>query len=83
MLPIAYSLRFKSIQRTSTSMNSGKDNQGDHGGNVEAAAEIGKKIAAKALEKGITEVVFDRGGYVYHGRVKALADGAREGGLKL
>ena len=43
----------------------------------------GKKIAAKALEKGITEVVFDRGGYVYHGRVKALADGAREGGLKL
>ena len=39
--------------------------------------------AAKALEKGITEVVFDRGGYVYHGRVKALADGAREGGLKL
>ena len=51
------------------------------GGNVEAAAEIGKKIAAKALEKGITEVVFDRGGYVYHGRVKALADGAREGGL--
>ena len=53
------------------------------GGNVEAAAEIGKKIAAKALEKGITEVVFDRGGYVYHGRVKALAEGAREGGLKL
>ena len=50
---------------------------------VEAAAEIGKKVAAKALEKGITEVVFDRGGYVYHGRVKALADGAREGGLKL
>ena len=47
------------------------------GGNVEAAAEIGKKVAAKALEKGITEVVFDRGGYVYHGRVKALADGAR------
>ena len=52
-------------------------------GTCEAAAEVGKKIAAKALEKGITEVVFDRGGYVYHGRVKALADGAREGGLKL
>ena len=52
------------------------------GGNVEAAAEIGKKVAAKALEKGITEVVFDRGGNVYHGRVKALAEGAREGGLK-
>lgn len=59
-----------------------KDFNGN-GGNVEAATEIGKKIAAKALEKGITEVVFDRGGYVYHGRVKALADGAREGGLKL
>ena len=59
-----------------------KDFNGN-GGNVEAAAEVGKKIAAKALEKGITEVVFDRGGYVYHGRVKALADGAREGGLKL
>ena len=55
-----------------------KDFNGN-GGNVEAAAEIGKKVAAKALEKGITEVVFDRGGYVYHGRVKALADGAREG----
>ena len=53
------------------------------GGNVEAAAEIGKKVAAKALEKGIPGVVFDRGGYVYHGRVKALAEGAREGGLKL
>ena len=48
-----------------------KDFNGN-GGNVEAAAEIGKKIAAKALEKGITEVVFDRGGYVYHGRVKAV-----------
>ena len=53
-----------------------KDFNGN-GGNVEAAAEIGKKVAAKALEKGLTEVVFDRGGYVYHGRVKALADGAR------
>ena len=54
-----------------------------YGGNVDAATQVGKNIAAKALEKGITEVVFDRGGYVYHGRVKALADGAREGGLKL
>lgn len=53
------------------------------GGNVEAATAVGKKIAEKALEKGISEVVFDRGGFVYHGRVKALADGAREGGLKL
>ncbi len=59
-----------------------KDFEG-FGGNVEAATAVGKKIAEKALEKGISEVVFDRGGFVYHGRVKALADGAREGGLKL
>ena len=59
-----------------------KDFEG-FGGNVEAATQVGKNIAATALEKGITEVVFDRGGFVYHGRVKALADGAREGGLKL
>ena len=49
--------------------------------NVEAAAHLGTVIAKKALEKGITAVVFDRGGYVYHGRVQALAEGAREGGL--
>ena len=53
------------------------------GGKVEAANKVGKMIAEKALAKGIKTVVFDRGGYVYHGRVKALADGAREGGLKL
>ncbi|AGK99958.1 50S ribosomal protein L18 [Desulfoscipio gibsoniae] len=52
------------------------------GGNREAAAAVGKLIAARALEKGIKQVVFDRAGYVYHGRVKALADGAREGGLE-
>lgn len=46
------------------------------------ALEVGKLIAKKAIENKITEVVFDRGGYKYHGRVKALADGAREGGLK-
>jgi large subunit ribosomal protein L18 len=51
------------------------------GADVEAAKVIGKLIAARAVEKGIKDVVFDRGGYVYHGRVKALADGAREGGL--
>ena len=55
----------------------------EYGGNVEAAKAIGVKIAQKAIEKGITEVVFDRGGYIYHGRVKALAEGAREGGLVL
>lgn len=51
------------------------------GSNKEAAREVGKLIAKRAAEKGITEVVFDRGGYIFHGRVKELADGAREGGL--
>ena len=53
-----------------------------NGGNCEAAAKIGKLIGERAVAAGITEVVFDRGGNVYHGRVKALAEGAREGGLK-
>ncbi len=53
-----------------------------YGGNIEAAKAVGTMIAKKALERGITDVVFDRGGYVYHGRVQALADAAREGGLK-
>ena len=53
-----------------------------NGGNIEAAKKIGAVIAERALQKGIEEVVFDRGGYVYHGRVAALAEGAREGGLK-
>lgn len=52
------------------------------GGNVSAAKEIGKLIAERAKEKGISRVVFDRGGYLYHGRVKALADAAREAGLQ-
>jgi len=52
------------------------------GGNVAAAKQVGKTLAEKAKQKGITEVVFDRGGYLYHGRVKALADAAREAGLK-
>ena len=52
------------------------------GGNIAAAKEVGKAIAKKALEKGISEVVFDRGGYIYHGRVAALAQAAREGVLK-
>jgi len=52
------------------------------GSNIEAAKKVGQMIAAKALEKGIKEVVFDRGGYLYHGRVQALAEGAREGGLQ-
>ena len=52
------------------------------GSNKAAAREIGKIIAERAAAKGITEIVFDRGGYLYHGRVSELADGAREGGLK-
>ena len=51
-------------------------------GNCEAAKKVGLKLAERAKAKGIEEVVFDRGGYIYHGRVAALADGAREGGLK-
>jgi len=53
----------------------------DNGGNIEAAAEVGKLVAERALASGITNVVFDRGGYIYHGRVKAVADAAREAGL--
>lgn len=52
------------------------------GGNVAAAREIGKRVAERAKEQGISKVVFDRGGYLYHGRVKALADAAREAGLE-
>ena len=55
---------------------------GMNGGNKEAAKKVGELIAKRAADKGITEVVFDRGGYIYHGRVKDLAEGAREGGLK-
>ena len=54
-----------------------------YGGNIDAAKKVGENIAKKCLEKGITEVVYDRGGFVYHGRVQALAEGAREAGLKL
>ena len=54
----------------------------NHTGNKEAARKVGELIAKKAVEKGITEVVFDRGGYLYHGRIQELAEGAREAGLK-
>jgi len=53
-----------------------------NGGNIAAAKAVGKMVAKRALEKGISSVLFDRGGYIYHGRVKALADAAREAGLK-
>ena len=52
-----------------------------NGGNLAAAKTIGKLVAERAKEKGVKDVVFDRGGYLYHGRIKALADAAREGGL--
>ena len=55
---------------------------GANGGNKEGARKVGQLIAERAVSKGISEVVFDRGGYIYHGRVKELAEGAREGGLK-
>lgn len=58
-----------------------KDFEG-YGGNIDGAKAVGNAVAKKALEKGIKAVVFDRGGYIYHGRVAALADGAREGGLE-
>lgn len=59
-----------------------KPQRGSSGGNVAAAREIGRIIAERAKEKGIDAVVFDRGGYIYHGRVKGLAEAAREAGLK-
>jgi large subunit ribosomal protein L18 len=59
-----------------------KEIQDMKGNKSDKAAQVGKAIAAKAREIGIEQVVFDRGGYLYHGRIKSLADGAREGGLK-
>jgi large subunit ribosomal protein L18 len=60
----------------------GEKGQKRSGGNVAAAKQVGKVIAERAKAKGIKKVVFDRGGYIYHGRVKALADAAREAGLE-
>ncbi len=59
-----------------------KDGKFSKSWNMEAAGEVGKKIAERAKAAGITQVMFDRGGYIYHGRIKALADAAREGGLE-
>ena len=54
----------------------------ENGGNVDAAKKVGEAIAKRAIDKNIETIVFDRGGYLYHGRIKALAEGAREAGLK-
>ena len=59
-----------------------KDMRAKTGANVDAAKAVGKLVAQRAIEKGVKSVVFDRGGYLYHGRIKALADAAREGGLQ-
>ena len=69
---------------TLVSANSAEGKMGERriGGNLAAAKTVGKNIAERAKAKGITKVVFDRGGYIYHGRVKALADSAREAGLQ-
>jgi large subunit ribosomal protein L18 len=69
----------KTIVAASTA---GKKSGKKSGGNVASAKEIGKTIAERAKEKGIKKVVFDRGGYLYHGRIKALAEAAREAGLE-
>ena len=67
--------------RTVASASSNEKGATFNGGNVAGAKEVGRLVAERAKEKGIKSVVFDRGGYLYHGRVKALADAAREAGL--
>ena len=67
---------------SATSLDSALRDQVAKGSDVDGAAKIGKIIAERALKAGVTEVVFDRGSYIYHGRVKALAEAAREAGLK-
>ena len=72
----------KGVTIASASSKGKKGEEQKTGGNVEAAKLVGKMIAERGLEKGVKKVVFDRGGYLYHGRVKALADAAREAGLE-
>lgn len=71
----------KSGKTLATASTTEKAFSGKSGGNIEAAREIGKAIAERAQQAGISSVVFDRGGYLYHGRVKALIDASREAGL--
>ena len=68
--------------KTLVSASSVEKDFGVYGGNKDAAKKVGQAVAERALSKGISEVVFDRGGYIFHGRVKELADAAREAGLK-
>jgi large subunit ribosomal protein L18 len=70
------------VTLVSASSAEGKKQSRTTGGNLAAAKAVGKNIAERAKAKGITKVVFDRGGYIYHGRVKAVADAAREAGLQ-
>jgi large subunit ribosomal protein L18 len=72
----------KGVTLVSANSAEGKKGTRTTGGNLSAAKTVGKAIAERAKEKGISKVVFDRGGYIYHGRVKALADAAREAGLQ-
>ena len=72
----------KGVTLVSASTAEGKKESRTSGGNLAAAKSVGKTVAERAKAKGIDKVVFDRGGYIYHGRVKALADSAREAGLK-
>ncbi len=88
-LAVFRSLRHITVQiiddvagKTLLSMDSGSKELGLKGKNIEVAKKVGQAVALKAIEIGITQVVFDRSGYLYHGRIKALADSAREAGLK-
>jgi len=71
----------KTLVSANTAEKGGAAGSGKTGGNVAAAKAIGKLVAERAVKAGIKKVVFDRGGYIYHGRIKALADAAREAGL--
>ena len=72
----------RGVTLAAASTAKGKKGERRSGGNIASAKEVGKLIAERAREKGVKRVVFDRGGYLYHGRIKALADAAREAGLE-
>ena len=77
-----YAQLIDDINGQTLSSSSSKEIDSDKQVNVEKSKEVGKKLAEKAIANGITNVVFDRNGYIYHGKLKAFAEGAREGGLK-